>query len=131
MDAAALALVPGEQNPHPRFQPAGRRFHPPGHRGRSRRHAGDSLGDTPCPTSPPRSNRFRDGRSRHEEIHREAPPGIRGARTGRATGNLLDHIKVEYYGSHVTPMKQVAAVSVPDGRTIESQTLGHRVPRGH
>jgi ribosome recycling factor len=41
-----------------------------------------------------------------------------GLRTGRATGNLLDHIKVEYYGSHV-PMKQVAAVSVPDGRTIE------------
>ncbi len=41
-----------------------------------------------------------------------------GLRTGRATGNLLDHIKVEYSGSHV-PMKQVAAVSVPDGRTIE------------
>nr|MBP9128225.1 ribosome recycling factor [Elusimicrobiota bacterium] len=31
---------------------------------------------------------------------------------------LLDHIKVEYYGT-MTPMKQVAAVSVPDGRTIE------------
>jgi ribosome recycling factor len=39
-------------------------------------------------------------------------------RSGRATGNLLDHIKVEYYGT-MTPMKQVAAVSVPDGRTIE------------
>jgi ribosome recycling factor len=39
-------------------------------------------------------------------------------RSGRATGNLLDHIKVDYYGS-MTPMKQVAAVSVPDGRTIE------------
>src|ERR1044071_523284 len=39
-------------------------------------------------------------------------------RTGRATGTLLDHIKVDYYGS-MTPMKQVAAVGVPDGRTIE------------
>jgi ribosome recycling factor len=39
-------------------------------------------------------------------------------RTGRATGNLLDHLKVDYYGSQV-PLKQVAAVGVPDGRTIE------------
>jgi ribosome recycling factor len=39
-------------------------------------------------------------------------------RTGRATGNLLDHLKVDYYGSTV-PLKQVAAVGVPDGRTIE------------
>jgi ribosome recycling factor len=39
-------------------------------------------------------------------------------RTGRATGTLLDHIKVDYYGS-MTPLKQVAAVGVPDGRTIE------------
>ena len=39
-------------------------------------------------------------------------------RTGRATGSLLDHLKVEYYGSHV-PLKQVAAVSVPEGRTLE------------
>jgi ribosome recycling factor len=39
-------------------------------------------------------------------------------RTGRATATLLDNIKVLYYGSSV-PLKQVAAVSVPDGRTIE------------
>jgi ribosome recycling factor len=39
-------------------------------------------------------------------------------RTGRATGNLLDNIRVDYFGSQV-PLKQVAAVSVPDGRTIE------------
>ena len=39
-------------------------------------------------------------------------------RTGRATGTLLDHLKLEYYGSQV-PLKQVAAVGVPDGRTIE------------
>jgi ribosome recycling factor len=39
-------------------------------------------------------------------------------RTGRATGTLLDHLRVEYYGSMV-PLKQVAAVSVPEGRTLE------------
>lgn len=41
-----------------------------------------------------------------------------GLRTGRATANILDHVKVESYGSLV-PLKQVAAVGVPDGRTIE------------
>ena len=45
-------------------------------------------------------------------------------RTGRATGTLLDNIKVDYYGSTV-PMKQVAAVSVPDGRTIEVKPWDH------
>ena len=39
-------------------------------------------------------------------------------RTGRATATLLDNVRVEYYGSQV-PLKQVAAVGVPDGRTIE------------
>lgn len=39
-------------------------------------------------------------------------------RTGRATGALLDNIKVEAYGS-LMPIKQVAAVSVPEPRTIE------------
>lgn len=39
-------------------------------------------------------------------------------RTGRASVTLLDHIRVEYYGAH-TPLKQMAAVSVPDGRTLE------------
>ncbi len=39
-------------------------------------------------------------------------------RTGRATATRLDAIRVEYYGSQV-PLKQVAAVGVPDGRTLE------------
>lgn len=39
-------------------------------------------------------------------------------RTGRASATLLDHIKVEYYGSPV-PINQVANVSTPDSRTIE------------
>lgn len=39
-------------------------------------------------------------------------------RTGRANPMMLENIKVEAYGSLV-PLKQVAAVSVPEGRTLE------------
>ncbi len=38
-------------------------------------------------------------------------------RTGRAHTSLLDHITVEYYGSHV-PLNQVANVGVADSRTL-------------
>lgn len=41
-----------------------------------------------------------------------------GVRTGRASTSLVEHVKVEYYGSLV-PLNQVANVSVPDSRTIE------------
>lgn len=39
-------------------------------------------------------------------------------RTGRANPQILDGIKVEYFGSMV-PIKQVAAISVPEARTLE------------
>ena len=39
-------------------------------------------------------------------------------RTGRANPQILDPIKVEYYGSLV-PLRQIAAVSVPEARTLE------------
>lgn len=39
-------------------------------------------------------------------------------RTGRANPMILESVKVEAYGSLV-PLKQVAAVSVPEARTIE------------
>ncbi|MCO6413915.1 MAG: ribosome recycling factor [Thiogranum sp.] len=38
-------------------------------------------------------------------------------RTGRAHPSLLDHIKVEYYGSEV-PLSQTANISVEDSRTL-------------
>jgi ribosome recycling factor len=38
-------------------------------------------------------------------------------RTGRASANLLDGIRVDYYGTP-TPVNQVASVSVPDARTL-------------
>jgi len=39
-------------------------------------------------------------------------------RTGRANPELLNNVYIEYYGSRV-PLKQIAAVSVPDARTLE------------
>ncbi|HAN30905.1 MAG TPA: ribosome recycling factor [Myxococcales bacterium] len=39
-------------------------------------------------------------------------------RTGRATPNLLDGVKVDYYGT-ATPLSQVASVSVVDARLLQ------------
>lgn len=39
-------------------------------------------------------------------------------RTGRANPQLFDNIYIEYYGSKV-PLKQIAAITVPDARTLE------------
>ena len=38
-------------------------------------------------------------------------------RTGRAHPSLLDSIQVNYYGS-LTPLSQLANISVEDGRTL-------------
>lgn len=43
---------------------------------------------------------------------------LSGLRTGRANPQLLDNVYVEYYGAR-TPLKQVAAISVPEPRTLE------------
>ncbi|MBN2453834.1 MAG: ribosome recycling factor [Candidatus Omnitrophica bacterium] len=41
-------------------------------------------------------------------------------RTGRASGAILDNVKVDYYGTQ-TPLKQLAAVTTPDARLIMIQ----------
>ncbi len=45
---------------------------------------------------------------------------LAGLRTGRASTNLLDPVKVDAYGSE-TPISQVATVSVPEPRMISVQ----------
>jgi ribosome recycling factor len=42
---------------------------------------------------------------------------LKRLRTGRASTGLLEHIRVEYYGSEV-PLQQVANVAVEDARTL-------------
>lgn len=41
-------------------------------------------------------------------------------RAGKATPNLLEDVKVEYYGA-VTPLNQVSNINTPDGQTIRVQ----------
>ena len=47
-------------------------------------------------------------------------------RTGRAAPSLLDRLMVEAYGSQV-PIKQVASVSSPDGRSLLITAFDNRV----
>lgn len=42
---------------------------------------------------------------------------LRGIRTGRASTGLVDHVKVEYYGSP-TDLRQLATISTPDATLI-------------
>jgi len=45
---------------------------------------------------------------------------LQKVRTGRAHTGLIDHLRVDYYGSHV-PINQVASVTLADARTIAIQ----------
>lgn len=45
---------------------------------------------------------------------------LAAVRTGRASVSLLDHVKVDYYGTP-TPLKQVATLAVPESRLITIQ----------
>lgn len=42
---------------------------------------------------------------------------LKGIRTGRASTGLVDHVRVDYYGSP-TPINQLATVSAPDATSI-------------
>jgi ribosome recycling factor len=42
---------------------------------------------------------------------------LKKLRTGRAHPSLIEHLKVDYYGSEV-PLQQVASIAVEDGRTL-------------
>jgi ribosome recycling factor len=59
-----------------------------------------------------------DAESKMKKAIESTKRDFSGVRTGRASAALVDHIKVEYYGSPV-PLTQVANISTPDSRTIE------------
>jgi len=42
---------------------------------------------------------------------------LKKLRTGRAHPSLIEHLKIDYYGSEV-PLQQVASIAVEDGRTL-------------
>ena len=49
----------------------------------------------------------------HDSLKRE----LAKIRTGRANPDILDSVRVEYYGS-MTPLKQMAGISVPEARML-------------
>ena len=63
---------------------------------------------------------LRDARSAMEKAVEAFRHEIASVRTGRASSALLDHIRVEYYGSNV-PLNQVATIGVPEPRLITIQ----------
>lgn len=60
---------------------------------------------------------LKDGTSRFEKSITHLKEQLRGIRTGRATTALVDNIRVDYYGT-MTPISQLASVSIPEPRQI-------------
>ena len=58
-----------------------------------------------------------DAQNRMDKCVESTKTQMAKVRTGRAHPSLLDTIKVPYYGS-LTPLKQVASVSIGDARTL-------------
>ncbi|WKZ31681.1 MAG: ribosome recycling factor [Thermodesulfobacteriota bacterium] len=63
---------------------------------------------------------FSDLKKRTEKALEALTHELGGLRTGRASLAILDHVKVDYYGTP-TPIKQIATLSVPESRTITIQ----------
>ena len=60
---------------------------------------------------------FSDAKSRMEKAIEHCMQEVSQIRTGRASANLLDKIKVDYYGVP-TPLKNIAHVSAPEAQLL-------------
>jgi len=61
-----------------------------------------------------------DARKKMEKAHESLSHALGGLRTGRASTAMLDGIRVDYYGN-ISPISQLATLSVPEPRTITIQ----------
>jgi len=59
-------------------------------------------------------------RKRMEKAGEDLRGELSAMRTGRASINLLDHVKVDYYGTP-TPVNQLASLSVPEATMLQVQ----------
>jgi ribosome recycling factor len=59
----------------------------------------------------------KDARERMAKCVQTFQSDLKKLRTGRAHPSLIEHLKVDYYGSEV-PLQQVANIAVEDGRTL-------------
>ena len=59
----------------------------------------------------------KDARERMTKCVQNFQSDLKKLRTGRAHPSLIEHLKVDYYGSDV-PLQQVASIAVEEGRTL-------------
>src|SRR5579872_3740869 len=59
----------------------------------------------------------KDAQARMTKCVHNFQADLKKLRTGRAHPSLIEHLKVDYYGSEV-PLQQVASISVEEGRTL-------------
>jgi len=59
----------------------------------------------------------KDARERMAKCVQTFQSELKKLRTGRAHPSLIEHLRVDYYGSEV-PLQQVASIAVEDGRTL-------------
>ena len=59
----------------------------------------------------------KDARERMAKCVQSFQTDLKKLRTGRAHPSLIEHLKVDYYGSDV-PLQQVASIAVEEGRTL-------------
>ncbi|MCD6405171.1 MAG: ribosome recycling factor [Planctomycetes bacterium] len=60
---------------------------------------------------------LQDTESRMEKTVEALSRELRTIRTGRASAGLVEHVKVEYYGTE-TPLRDIAQIGAPDPRLI-------------
>jgi ribosome recycling factor len=60
------------------------------------------------------------GKSRMDKVLSDLQHEMAGVRTGRASVNLLDNVRADYYGTP-TPLSQMATLHVPDATMITVQ----------
>ena len=71
---------------------------------------------------------FEDAKDRMEKTLVALDRDLSRIRTGRASATLLDGIRIDYYGA-LTPLNQVASISVPEARLLliqpwDTQVIG-------
>jgi len=59
----------------------------------------------------------KDARERMAKCVQNFQNDLKKLRTGRAHPSLIEHLRVDYYGSEV-PLQQVASIAVEEGRTL-------------
>lgn len=63
---------------------------------------------------------FQQLRARMDKAVQDFQANLASTRTGRASTQMLDQVKVDYYGTH-TPINQLAQVTTPDANMIVIQ----------